>query len=597
MQLRLDKIVIFIACLVFSLHAGAQHNTHYVTGTITEKVIAELWVNKLINGKYQRIAGYKLSPDNGNFVFTIPKDTGVDYRLQINLYKPGGRHPKMDKILALPLNLNAGLNYSLKITPSKFDTIKKTGWVLKQDAGKSSIALIRGKIVNVKFNGLQVNLQHVVNGTLVSRNSFITNKEGEFEIPCQVKQEGFYYLSTMRWTVRVYLRPAEQLELNIDGLKGVLVSIKGGAVNQLLYQWEQLISPVTSYGYNLTVVTADSIDVESYINSYEKLQPAMDEFIESVDMTDARTLALVQNAMRIDRELVPINFLYHLSAKNVNGFRASPKDFNEVPVFYQRFLQPGKFSSASLLSNGETRHFMNLYTKLNVALLPKEKREALSQGEKLKLMMNTISNDTLKSFFFNDQMGQIEVSNLSEFTETFVPFKQYAKWAPAKTTYQNIHGLYAGDTAYIGKSSYNFSLPDTNGNMVSMKDFKGKVVFIDVWATWCGPCKAQFPFLQELEKEYHHNKDIVFVGISLDKTEAKQKWLNTIRKENLGGIQLLDDFGKAFGRKYEIAAIPRFLLIDRQGKWIEIRCPLPEAKERLRNYLDKALEEKDVTRK
>ena len=70
-----------------------------------------------------------------------------------------------------------------------------------------------------------------------------------------------------------------------------------------------------------------------------------------------------------------------------------------------------------------------------------------------------------------------------------------------------------------------------------------------------------------------------------------------IRKENLGGIQLLDDFGKAFGRKYQVTAIPRFMLIDKQGRWIEIRCPLPEAKQRLKKYLDKALADTGFTKK
>ncbi|HET9276935.1 MAG TPA: TlpA disulfide reductase family protein, partial [Flavitalea sp.] len=143
--------------------------------------------------------------------------------------------------------------------------------------------------------------------------------------------------------------------------------------------------------------------------------------------------------------------------------------------------------------------------------------------------------------------------------------------------------------------SYNFSVPDTSGQLVSMKDFKGKVIFIDVWATWCGPCREQFPYLKEIEEEYKNNQDIVFLGISLDKLKDKQKWLKLIQKENLTGLQLLDDFGKSFGQKYDISAIPRFLLIDKQGKWIEIRCPKPEAKEELKRYLDKALEENPMT--
>lgn len=85
------------------------------------------------------------------------------------------------------------------------------------------------------------------------------------------------------------------------------------------------------------------------------------------------------------------------------------------------------------------------------------------------------------------------------------------------------------------------------------------------------------------------------MGISIDRARDKQKWLKFMQKEDLHGIQLLDDMGKSFANKYGIASIPRFLLIDKQGKWIEIRCPLPEAKEELKRYLDKALEENPIT--
>ena len=62
-----------------------------------------------------------------------------------------------------------------------------------------------------------------------------------------------------------------------------------------------------------------------------------------------------------------------------------------------------------------------------------------------------------------------------------------------------------------------------------------------------------------------------------------------IKKENLGGAQLIDENWEHFAKKYQINAIPRFMLIDRQGKWIEIRCPRPSDKEALKAYLDKAL--------
>jgi thiol-disulfide isomerase/thioredoxin len=454
----------------------------------------------------------------------------------------------------------------------------------------ASAAVISGKVLNLPVrSGLEISLQNVEDGALVSRNIVKTSSDGSFEIPCNVEREGFYYLSSVRWRVRVYLKPGDKLQMDVDHKTGRPVSLSGSIENQALYEWQQLISPITSYGYNLSIVSADSIDLDEYIHTYQQLQPAIADFSSKLDKTNAQFAKALQNAMDVDRQLAPINFLLHKSAKKVKGFQPRPKDFNAIPDFYRQFIQTNKFNSASILNIGEAREFMALYAKLNVALLPEEEREKLSPGAKLQLMMNTISNDILKSFFFNDQMSQIAVNNLSEFKETFEPLKKYAKTLPAKETYDNIYSLFSADTTFIGKTSYNFSLPDTSGKMVSMKDFKGKVVFIDVWATWCGPCRAQFPFLKQIEEEYAGNKDIVFVGISLDKVEVKQKWKDMIVKEHLVGIQLLDDFGKAFGRKYDVNAIPRFMLIDKQGNWMEIRCPNPESKADLKRYLDKAL--------
>jgi thiol-disulfide isomerase/thioredoxin len=581
-----------IALLFVVTCASAQSTTHFVTGSITEKSLVEMQLVQVINNTSKRIAEYSISPHNRDFAFAITGDTGATYRLQVNLMKQEGRHPKLFKAFTLPLILNSAQNYTLNITPSKLNETKNAGWQLKEQRTASTVALISGKILSLAVrSGMPISLHKVENGELIVHSTVQTTNNGEFEISCPVKKEGFYYLTTVRWKMRVYLKPADRLQVNVDSKSGKLVSLNGSAENEVLYQWQQLVSSITDYGYNLNIVNTDSVEMDNYIHSYKNLQPSIADFLNKTDKSNPQFVKALANAIEVDRQLAPIYFLFYKSQKKVKGWRPTPKDFNDVPAFYQQFIQPGKFSDASILDIGEARQFMNLYAKLNMALFVSESNIKLSEAERLKRMMNTISNDTLKSLFFNDQMGQIEINNLSEFRETFEPFQKYAKLSPAKETYYSIYKGFAGDTVYIGKSSYDFSLPDTSGNVVSMKDFKGKVVFVDVWATWCGPCKAQFPFLRDIQEEYSGNKGIVFVGISLDKVDLKQKWKDMIKKEGLGGVQLLDDFGKTFGRKYEVSAIPRFMLIDKHGRWIEIRCPRPESKDDLKRYLDKALAE------
>lgn len=118
-----------------------------------------------------------------------------------------------------------------------------------------------------------------------------------------------------------------------------------------------------------------------------------------------------------------------------------------------------------------------------------------------------------------------------------------------------------------------------NGGTTSLSDLKGSYVYLDIWATWCRPCKAQFPFLKDLEKDYH-GKNIKFVSISVDREDAHDTWKQMIKDEGLGGIQLIanNDLESEFMHEYEISTIPRFILLDPEGKIVDAEAPKPSEK-------------------
>ena len=125
-----------------------------------------------------------------------------------------------------------------------------------------------------------------------------------------------------------------------------------------------------------------------------------------------------------------------------------------------------------------------------------------------------------------------------------------------------------------------------NGGDTSLADLKGKYTYIDVWATWCGPCKAEIPSLKALEKEYH-DKNIQFVSISIDddKThggswdKAKEDWKAMVADKELGGVQLFAPKGwkSEFITNYKINGIPRFILIDPEGNIVSADAPRPSS--------------------
>ncbi|REE82805.1 thiol-disulfide isomerase/thioredoxin [Lutibacter oceani] len=115
-----------------------------------------------------------------------------------------------------------------------------------------------------------------------------------------------------------------------------------------------------------------------------------------------------------------------------------------------------------------------------------------------------------------------------------------------------------------------------NGGKTSLSDLKGKYVYLDIWATWCKPCKDEIPALKILEQDFH-DKNIAFVSISVDKQEAYETWRTMVKDMDLKGIQLFADnnFESEFITEYGINAIPRFILLDTNGNIVDADADRP----------------------
>ncbi|MFL9843170.1 TlpA family protein disulfide reductase [Flavobacterium rhizosphaerae] len=147
----------------------------------------------------------------------------------------------------------------------------------------------------------------------------------------------------------------------------------------------------------------------------------------------------------------------------------------------------------------------------------------------------------------------------------------------------------AKNNALNGKPSPVFNYENYAGGSTSLEDFKGKYVYIDVWATWCGPCRQQIPYLQKLEEEYK-DEDIAFVSISIDKEKDHGKWQKMVESQSLGGTQLFadNDWNSEWTKGFGINSIPRFILIDPQGNIVNADAPRPSDPS-LKQKLDKLL--------
>jgi thiol-disulfide isomerase/thioredoxin len=112
----------------------------------------------------------------------------------------------------------------------------------------------------------------------------------------------------------------------------------------------------------------------------------------------------------------------------------------------------------------------------------------------------------------------------------------------------------------IGQPAPSFKLPDLSGQQVSLDQFKGKVVMLDFWATWCGPCRMTMPLMENLQKEYADTMVLLTINIQ----ESRDVVRDYIRAQGLRSRALLDEEGSV-GALYGSESIPMQILIDKQG--------------------------------
>ena len=117
-----------------------------------------------------------------------------------------------------------------------------------------------------------------------------------------------------------------------------------------------------------------------------------------------------------------------------------------------------------------------------------------------------------------------------------------------------------------GAPAPNFTLPDLNGKMVSLADYKGQVVLLNIWATWCRPCVEEMPSMEKLHQELKNEK-FVILAVSIDESGARAV-LPFMKKHKLSFPALIDSAG-TINSLYQTAGVPESFIIDKNGKIVE----------------------------
>lgn len=154
--------------------------------------------------------------------------------------------------------------------------------------------------------------------------------------------------------------------------------------------------------------------------------------------------------------------------------------------------------------------------------------------------------------------------------------------AHIKSIYEKIKSFAPGNEAP------NFEMNTPDGKTVRLSDLRGKAIYLDIWATWCGPCLKEIPFMAKLAEHYKGDSMIEIINISVDSNQ--KAWRELLKKDQPQWSQFIvpGDFNSLLLKLYGINGIPRFMMFDKDGRIIDINAPRPSSEDIIK-YIDSHL--------
>lgn len=422
-------------------------------------------------------------------------------------------------------------------------------WTLMANAQDYSV--IKG---HVKTDDLKtVSLYATRDGDIQKQAETQVGANGSYGFLVKPEKPGFYAIGDERMNFILYLKGGE--EVNIDLLENKAeLNGKNTKENKALYKWEDYAADIRlkSVFFNKTLSTYEDFfpEFSSFLEGMESLKKSLKSGNKEFD-------AMLQKLVDYETDYYAENFL--LTPRRKHPERSM------WPEYYKHIVSNEKFTNDDVLQFPYGTDMLTTYCSFAQYSTPKEGVDYIDD------CLTYLHNDRLKGEFVMNR----EFQCFKSYDQYLNGMEKYGKYfvTPSLKARAEAVGTKLYDTR-AGGIAADFTYPDVNGKMVSLSDFKGKVVLVDVWATWCGPCRGEIPHLKKLEEEMH-GKDIVFLGVSVDEAKDKQKWLDFIEKEDLKGIQLLASGWSKITKDYKINGIPRFMIFDRNGNIVSVDAPRP----------------------
>ena len=378
-------------------------------------------------------------------------------------------------------------------------------------------------------------------------------------------------------SLEIFLEPGDDLNVVFDGsalTKSAIFSGKGKENNTYLQATKVHFASQEAEMKN-KLKYADAAGFSAYIKAEtHKRQQYFDRFLKKSKLSE-EFKAIAQSDIVFWRASNLLNYPYEHPL-----YHDKPAPM-AVPADYYAFLKEAAVKEKGKLPGKYYVYFLQQY--LDYLALQSENqgkehaeiaRENL-QGEAYYYTVAKLLNSACRRGNLAEAGVQIQ-----KFIDD-CPYEVYNN--TLRFSYNEAKGL------SVGAKAPDFELTDVNGKTVRLSDFKGKVVYIDFWATWCAPCRRYLPYSKKLEQEFDPDK-VEFVYISLD--ENKETWEKYVKNHGLTGTQLCAQSGHGYNAKiaelYKVKNLPSYFLVDAEGRIARSPASNPasnQVKEEIRELL------------
>lgn len=373
--------------------------------------------------------------------------------------------------------------------------------------------------------------------------------------------KGYYYLGDFKTSPKLlFLKPSYNLNTNIfSNDEGFSISFEGNGSEENNYLQEKeknniKLKPVINYKYYMSLnekdflKLSDSINSEktNFLNSYIKLDSDF-KYFESFSL-EFENSQFIDSYSKWKGEFI--------GDKSFSVSKDFPNPFLNYDISNEKMLPHPKYLVSILLTLSNKHHLNIGFQNINL--------------EYLQIIDDEIKSQIIKDKLIYEHVKQ-GISQTKELDSVYTKFMLIVKNQEFRddinTNYLNLKKISKGIV------SPTFELYDINNHLVTLESLRGKLVYVDIWGTWCFPCIQEIPSLKIIEKEFR-DEDIYFVSICV--RDKKERFKKFVQEKELFGIQLFaPDADISFFKEYQLKTVPRYILIDKEGKIIDANAYKP----------------------